>query len=173
MAGVNSSAYRNICLENNAGMVCTEMISDKGLAYENAKTLKMIQITENEHPISMQIFGSDYHTITSSAIQMTKISPIDILDVNMGCPVNKVVKSGAGSALLKTPEKIYDIVKSLKENLDIPVTIKIRAGWDNNTINCDEVAKLASKAGVDAIAIHGRTRSAMYTGNVNYDYIKW
>lgn len=172
MAGVNSSAYRNICLENNAGMVCTEMISDKGLAYENAKTLKMIQITENEHPISMQIFGSDYHTITSSAIQMTKISPIDILDVNMGCPVNKVVKSGAGSALLKTPEKIYDIVKSLKENLDIPVTIKIRAGWDNNTINCDEVAKLASKAGVDAIAIHGRTRSAMYTGNVNYDYIK-
>ena len=100
MAGVSTSSYRNICLEHQAGLVCTEMISDKGLAYENAKTLQMIQIKENEHPISMQIFGSDYKTITASAIQMSKLSPIDILDVNMGCPVHKVVKSQAGSALL-------------------------------------------------------------------------
>ena len=139
---------------------------------ENVKTLKMIEIEEKEHPISMQIFGSDYKTITASAIQMINKSPIDILDVNMGCPVNKVTKSGAGSSLLKTPEKIYDIVKSLKENVNIPVTIKIRAGWDVHTINCDKVASLASSAGVDAIAIHGRTRSQMYTGTVNLDYIK-
>ena len=172
MAGVSTSSYRNICLEHQAGLVCTEMISDKGLAYENAKTLQMIQIKENEHPISMQIFGSDYKTITASAIQMLKLSPIDILDVNMGCPVHKVVKSQAGSALLKEPQKIYDIVKSLKENLHIPITIKIRAGWDNHSINCDKVATLACKAGVDAITIHGRTRSQLYTGSVNLDYIK-
>ena len=162
MAGVSTSSYRNICLEHQAGLVCTEMISDKGLAYENAKTLQMIQIKENEHPISMQIFGSDYKTITASAIQMSKLSPIDILDVNMGCPVHKVVKSQAGSALLKEPQKIYDIVKSLKENVSIPITIKIRAGWDNYSINCDKVASLACKAGVDAITIHGRTRSQLY-----------
>lgn len=172
MAGVSTSSYRNICLEHHAGLVCTEMISDKGLAYENAKTLQMIKIKENEHPISMQIFGSDFQSITSSAKQMIKLSPIDILDVNMGCPVQKVVKSGAGSALMKTPQKIYDIVKSLKENIDIPVTIKIRAGWDSNSINCDQVAHLACLAGVDAITIHGRTRSQLYTGVSNLEYIQ-
>lgn len=172
MAGVTNSTYRQICLEHHAGLVCTEMISDKGLAYENIKTLQMIQIAPCEHPVSMQIFGSDYQSITASAKQMIKRSPIDILDVNMGCPVNKVVKSGAGSALLKTPQKIYDIIKSLKENVDIPVTIKIRAGWDVHSICCGEVAKLATQAGVDAIAIHGRTRSSLYTGEVNLDYIK-
>ncbi len=172
MAGVSTSSYRNICLEHHAGLVCTEMISDKGLAYENAKTLQMIKIKENEHPISMQIFGSDFQSITSSAKQMIKLSPIDILDVNMGCPVQKVVKSGAGSALMKTPQKIYDIVKSLKENIDIPVTIKIRAGWDSNSINCDQVSHLACLAGVDAITIHGRTRSQLYTGVSNLEYIQ-
>lgn len=172
MAGVNTSSYRTICLEHSAGLVCTEMISDKGLAYDNAKTLKMIAIDKNEHPISMQIFGSDYKSITESAKKMIENSPIDILDVNMGCPVNKVVKSGAGSALLKTPQKIYDIVKSLKENIDIPVTIKIRAGWDVHSINCDEVTRLACLANVDAISIHGRTRSNMYNGSANLDYIK-
>lgn len=172
MAGVTTSSYRTICLEHGVGLVCTEMISDKGLAYENAKTFKMIEIEENEHPISMQIFGSDYQSITASAKLMLEHSKVDILDVNMGCPVNKVVKSGAGSALLKTPEKVYDIVKSLKENIDVPVTIKIRAGWDYHSINCDKVAKLASDAGADAIAIHGRTRSSLYNGVVNLDYIK-
>lgn len=172
MAGVTTSAYRNICLEYGAGLVCTEMISDKGLAYENAKTLKMIELKETEHPVSMQIFGSDYKSITESSKYLLKLAPIDILDVNMGCPVNKVVKSGAGSSLLKNPMAIYDIVKSLKENINIPVTIKIRAGWDFNSINCDEVARLACCAGVDAITIHGRTRSQLYTGNANLDFIK-
>lgn len=172
MAGVTTSSYRTICLEHGAGLVCTEMISDKGLAYDNARTLKMLYVEKNEHPISMQIFGSDYHSITQSAKKMIENSKIDILDVNMGCPVSKVVRTGAGSALLKTPEKIYDIVKSLKENVDIPVTIKIRAGWDYHSINCDKVAKLASVAGADAITIHGRTRSSLYTGSVHLDYIK-
>lgn len=172
MAGITNQAYRTICKEMGAGLVFAEMVSDKGIAFENAKTKKMATVSENEHPIAMQIFGNDYQTITKSAIQMTKISNFDILDVNMGCPVNKVIKNNSGSALLKEPKKIYDIVKSLKDSLDIPVTIKIRAGFDQQSINCDEVTHLACLAGVDAITIHGRTRSQMYTGRANLDYIK-
>lgn len=172
MAGVTTSAFRKICLEHGAGLVYAEMISDKGLEYNNVKTLKMIEIKEQEHPISMQVFGSNYETITKAVGKILNNSHVDIIDVNMGCPVNKVVKGGAGSALLKEPQKIYDIVKSLKENYDLPITIKIRAGWDHNSINCDKVAKLANQARVDAIAIHGRTRSDFYTGVANLDYIK-
>ena len=172
MAGVTTSSFRKICLKHGAGIVYAEMISDKGLEYNNEKTLKMIEIDPNEHPISMQVFGSSYETITPSVGKILERSNVDIIDVNMGCPVNKVVKGGSGSALLKTPEKIYDIVKSLKENYDIPITIKIRTGWDANSINCEEVTKLATKAGVDAIAIHGRTRSQMYNGFANLDHIK-
>ncbi len=172
MAGVTTSAFRQLCLEYGAGLVCTEMISDKGLYYENQKTLKMIEIKEEEHPISMQIFGSDAQSITNSAKYLISKTPIDILDVNMGCPVNKVVKSGSGSALLKDPNKIYDIVASLKDNVELPVTVKIRAGWDVHSVNCDKVASMICKAGADAITIHGRTRSQLYTGTANLDYIK-
>lgn len=172
MAGVTTSSFRKICLKHGAGIVYAEMISDKGLEYNNEKTLKMIEIEDDEHPIAMQVFGSSYETITPSVGKIISRSNIDIIDVNMGCPVNKVVKGGSGSALLKNPEKIYDIVKSLKESYDLPVTIKIRAGWDSNSINCDQVTKLATSAGVDAIAIHGRTRTQMYNGFANLDYIK-
>lgn len=172
MAGVTTEAFRTICLEQGAGLVYAEMVSDKGLAYKNDKTLKMVEIGENEHPIAMQIFGSEAQTITNAAKLIVDIANVDIIDVNMGCPVNKVVKNGSGSALLKTPQKIYDIVKSLKDNIDKPITIKIRAGFDHQNINCDEVCKLACLAGVDAIAIHGRTRSDFYNGNANLDYIK-
>ena len=172
MAGVTTSAFRTICLEMGAGLVYAEMVSDKGLTYGNQKTFKMIEIEENEHPISMQIFGSNYKTITDAAKLILEHTNVDIIDVNMGCPVNKVVKNGAGSALLKEPQKIYDIVKSLKENISIPITIKIRAGFDHNSINCDEVTRMACLAGVDAIAIHGRTRSDFYNGTANLDYIK-
>lgn len=172
MAGVTTSSFRKICLKHGAGIVYAEMISDKGLEYNNEKTLKMIEIDKEEHPISMQVFGSSYETITPSVGKILERSDVDIIDVNMGCPVNKVIKGGSGSALLKTPEKIYDIVKSLKETYDIPITIKIRAGWDSSSINCDEVTKIATKAGVDAIAIHGRTRAQMYNGTANLDYIK-
>ena len=172
MAGVTTSSFRKICLKHGAGIVYAEMISDKGLEYNNEKTLKMIEIDEEEHPIAMQVFGSSYETITPSVAKIIERSNVDISDVNMGCPVNKVVKGGSGSALLKTPEKIHDIVKSLKETYDLPITIKIRAGWDSNSINCDKVAKLATSAGVDAIAIHGRTRTQMYNGFASLDYIK-
>lgn len=172
MAGVTTSAFRTIALEMGAGMVYAEMVSDKGLMYGNEKTLKMIEIEKQEHPIAMQVFGSDYETITNAAKLIVENTNVDVIDVNMGCPVNKVVKNGSGSALLKTPNKVYDIVKSLKENINIPITIKIRAGFDHNSINCDEVTRLACSAGVDAIAIHGRTRSDFYNGVANLDYIK-
>ena len=117
MAGVTTEAFRTICLEQGVGLVYAEMVSDKGLAYKNDKTLKMVEIGENEHPIAMQIFGSEADSITNAAKMIVDIANVDIIDVNMGCPVNKVVKNGSGSALLKTPQKIYDIVKSLKDNI--------------------------------------------------------
>lgn len=172
MAGVTTGAFRTICLNMGADLIYAEMVSDKGLQYQNVKTLKMIEIDKEEHPISMQIFGSEAASITNAAKLILEHTDVDIIDVNMGCPVNKVVKNGSGSALLKTPEKIYDIVKSLKDNIDKPVTIKIRAGFDHQHINCDEVARLACSAGVDAIAIHGRTRSDFYNGTANLDFIK-
>lgn len=172
MAGVTTEAFRTICLEMGADLVYAEMVSDKGLAYGNEKTLKMIEIGQNEHPIAMQIFGSEKESITNAAKLITSNIPVDIIDINMGCPVNKVVKNGAGSALLKNPQKIYDIIKMLKDNISIPITIKIRAGFDHQNITCKEIAKLASLAGADAIAIHGRTRSDFYTGAANLDYIK-
>lgn len=172
MAGVTNEAFRTICREKGAGLVYAEMVSDKGLLYSNKKTYDMIKVSKDEHPISMQLFGNDVDTILEAAKIIEKESNADILDINMGCPVNKVVKDGSGSALLKTPDKIYDIVKALKDNINMPVTIKIRAGWDNQTINCDEVARLATRAGVDAIAIHGRTRAKMYQGESNNEYIK-
>lgn len=172
MAGVTTSAFRTICLEMGAGLVCAEMVSDKGLAYGNEKTKKMVEVLTNEHPISMQIFGNSYETITAAAKLICQSSDVDIIDVNMGCPVNKVVKAGSGSALLKSPDKIYDIVKSLKDNIDKPITVKIRAGWDHSSINCGEVTKQICLAGADAVAIHGRTRSDFYTGQANLDYIK-
>lgn len=172
MAGVTNEAFRTICMEKGAGLVYAEMVSDKGLLYSNQKTHDMIKVSDAEHPISMQLFGSSAQTILDAAKIVEANSNADILDINMGCPVNKVVKDGSGSALLKTPDKIYDIVKSLKDNINMPITIKIRAGWDNSSINCDQVARLATKAGVDGIAIHGRTRAKMYQGTSDNEYIK-
>ncbi len=172
MAGVTNSVYRSICSEMGSGFNVTEMISDKGLLYENKKTFDMIKLEKNATPLAIQLFGSSADTILLAAkLLLTKEKP-DAIDINMGCPVNKVIKSGAGSALLKEPLKVYEIVKSLKENIDIPITIKIRAGFDHQHINCDEVTRQATKAGVDAITIHGRTRSDMYHGVVNKEYIK-
>lgn len=172
MAGVTTSAFRTLCLENNAGLVYAEMVSDKGLSFENNKTLEMIEIWDSEHPISMQVFGSNPDTILKAAKMIESRSDVDIIDVNMGCPVQKVIKAGSGSALLKDPDKIYTIIKTLTDNISKPVTAKIRAGFDHSSINCDIVAKQIEKAGAKAIAIHARTRSDMYTGYANLDYIK-
>jgi len=172
MAGVTTSAFRTICLEHGAGLVYAEMVSDKGLSYENNKTLDMIEIWENEHPISMQVFGSSPDTILVAAKMIEERSNVDIIDINMGCPVQKIVRAGSGSALMKTPDKIYTIVKTLTDNINKPITVKIRTGWDHSSINCVEVAKLIEQAGASALAIHGRTRSDMYTGSANLDHIK-
>lgn len=172
LAGITNMAFRTICVEHGASMVYGEMVSDKGLLYNNDKTFNMLKTSKDEHPIAMQLFGSSVETLTAAAKIVEEHCDCDAIDINMGCPVNKVVKAGSGSSLLKEPEKIYQIVKSLKENTNKPITIKIRAGWDHDNINCDIVGRLAEKAGVDAIAIHTRTKSMLYRGNANIEYIK-
>ena len=173
MAGVCNSAFRRIIKEQGCGLLYAEMVSDKALIYNNEKTNEMLLMTEEERPITQQIFGSDKEDFVEAAkIVVDKMKP-DIIDINMGCPVPKVaVKSQAGSGLLKNPKKVYDIVKAVVETVDIPVTVKIRSGWDNNSINAVEIAKMCEKAGASAIAVHPRTRSQGYAGKANWDIIK-
>ncbi len=172
MAGVTSYAFRSICKEMGAGAVYCEMVSDKGLTYHNAKTLNMINVLENEHPVVMQLFGSDKNSLLEAAKIVEANSNVDIIDINMGCPVKKVTSNGSGSALLKDPNKIYDIIKTLVDNINLPITCKIRTGWDHDSINCVEVAKIIEKAGASAITIHGRTRSDLYNGHSDWSLIK-
>ena len=173
MAGVTNEAFRLICKEFNAGLIYAEMVSDKALNYQNEKTKKMIKVNPKERPLSMQVFGSDVDSITKAAIYIDQNSDCDIIDINMGCPVNKVAKKAqAGAALMRDLDKLYAIVKSVCENVSKPVTVKIRAGWDDSSINAVEAAILAEKAGAKAIAVHGRTRAQMYSGNACWDIIK-
>ncbi len=173
MAGVCNSAFRKIIKEMNCPLVYAEMVSDKGLIYDSKKTKNMLYFEECERPIAQQIFGSDRKTFVEAAKMVEEIMKPDIIDINMGCPVPKVaVKSQAGAALLKNPDKIYDIVKSVVDAVSVPVTVKMRSGWDNNSINAVEVAKICEKAGASAITIHGRTRSQGYSGIVDLNIIK-
>lgn len=173
MAGVTNEAFRIICKQMHAGLVMAEMVSDKAIGFKNEKTLKMTKVNPIEHPISMQIFGGDVESLVSAAKFIDQNSDADIIDINMGCPVNKVAKkSGAGASLLCDPQKIYDIVKAVVENVKKPVTVKIRIGWDFDHINCVEVAQLIEKAGASAICVHGRTRSQFYNGKADWSYIK-
>ena len=173
MAGVCNSAFRKICKEMGASLVCAEMVSDKGRIYNSKKTKDMLYFEESERPISQQIFGSDVDTFTKAAKMVYETMHPDIIDINMGCPVPKVaVRSQAGSALLKNPELIYEIVSSVVNTVPIPVTVKIRSGWDSHSINAPEVAKICEKAGAKAITIHPRTRSQLYTGKADLDIIK-
>ncbi len=173
MAGNTNYAYRKIARENGCGLVYAEMVSDKALNFNNVKTLEMIKVGEDEHPCSMQIFGSDVADLVKAAKFIDKHSNCDFIDINMGCPVNKVAKkSGAGSALLKDPDKVYEIVYSVVNSVKKPVTVKIRTGWDKDSINAVEIAKLIEKAGASAIAIHGRTREQLYSGNADWSIIK-
>lgn len=173
MAGVTNEAFRIICKEYNAGLVMAEMVSDKAIGFQNKKTLGMTKVNKIEHPISMQIFGSDVESMVNAAKYIDQYSDADIIDINMGCPVNKVAKKAlAGASLLQFPDKVYEIVKNVVEAVKKPVTVKIRAGWDSEHINCVEIAKLCEKAGASAITVHGRTRSQMYQGKANLDYIK-
>ncbi len=173
MAGISNSAYRTIIKEMGAGLIVAEMVSDKAITYGNKKTIDMLYMTDFERPISQQIFGSDVDSFCKAAKYIEKNMKPDIIDINMGCPVPKVaVSAQAGSALLKNPDKVYDIVKNVVDIVSIPVTVKIRSGWDSNHINAVEIAKVVEKAGASAITVHGRTRAQGYSGKVDLDIIK-
>lgn len=173
MAGISNTSYRKIVKEMGAGLIYAEMVSANALNYNNDKTFGLLKMSEEERPIAQQIFGSDVKTFVSAArIVEEKMHP-DIIDINMGCPVPKVaLRAQAGSALLKNPEKIGEIVKNVVEAVNVPVTVKIRSGWDEEHINAVEVAKICEQNGASAIAIHARTRSQGYSGKANWDIIK-
>ena len=173
MAGISNSAYRRICKEMGCGLIYAEMVSDKAISYNNQKTIDMLYMTESERPLTQQIFGSDKESFIKAAKFIYENMHPDIIDINMGCPVPKVaVRAQAGSALLKSPDKIYDIVKAVVDAVPIPVTVKIRSGWDFDHINAVEVAKIIEKAGASAICVHPRTRSQGYTGKADWNIIK-
>ena len=173
MAGICNSAFRCICKEMGCGLIYAEMVSDKAIAFQNQKTLDMLYMTEYERPLVQQIFGSDKESFVQAAKYIYENMHPDIIDINMGCPVPKVaVRAQAGSALLKSPEKIYEIVSAVVQSVPIPVTVKIRSGWDQNHINAVEVAKVIESAGALAICIHPRTRSQGYSGKADWSIIK-
>lgn len=173
MAGVSNISYRQIIKEMGAGLIYSEMISTMGIVYNGKKTIDLINFNENERPISIQIFGNDLKSFVEAAKYIEENFHPDIIDINMGCPVPKVaIKSQAGSALLKDPNKIYEIVKAVVDNTNTPITVKIRSGWDDKHINAVEVAQKIESAGASAIAIHARTRSQGYSGSANWNIIK-
>ena len=173
MAGISNTSYRKIIKEMGAGLIYAEMVSDKAIMYSNEKTFNLLKMSEEERPIAQQIFGSDIESfVTAAKIIENKMKP-DIIDINLGCPVPKVaIRAQAGSALLKNPDKIYQIVKAVVNAVNVPVTVKIRSGWDEKSINAVEVAKKCEKAGASAIAIHARTRSQGYSGKADWNIIK-
>lgn len=173
MAGISNSAYRRIVKEMGCGLIYAEMVSDKAISYGNEKTIDMLYMTEMERPIAQQIFGSDVESFVTAAKYIYEKMHPDIIDINMGCPVPKVaVRAQAGSALLKNPDKIYDIVSNVVNCVPIPVTVKIRSGWDSNHINATEVARVCEKAGASAITVHPRTRSQGYSGKADWSIIR-
>lgn len=173
MAGISNESFRKIIKSMNPGLIYSEMISNMGIIYNSKNTIDMLKINDKERPISIQIFGSDEETFIQAAKYIEENIHPDIIDINMGCPVPKVaLKSQAGSNLLKNPDKIYKIVSSVVNTVNIPVTVKIRAGWNKNSINCVKVAKTIENAGASAIAIHPRTREQGYTGNADWTLIK-
>ena len=173
MAGICNSAFRRIVKEYGVGLVYCEMVSDKALMYDSEKTKKMLYMTDYERPIAQQIFGNDKMSFVIAAKKVYELMKPDIIDINMGCPVPKVaVKSQAGAALLKNPEKIKEIVKAVVDAVPVPVTVKIRSGWDSKSINAPLVAKIIEEAGASAITIHPRTRSQGYEGHSDWSIIK-
>ena len=173
MAGVCNSAFRKIIKEMGVGLMYAEMVSDKALLYDSKKTKDMLYMEECERPIAQQIFGSDKDTFVEAAKYVESYMKPDIIDINMGCPVPKVaVKAQAGAALLKNPDKIKEIVSAVVDAVSVPVTVKIRSGWDSDSINAVEVAKICEEAGASAITIHGRTRAQGYSGTVDYNIIR-
>ena len=171
MAGVTDLPFRLLCKEQGAGLLCTEMVSAKAISFHNKNTISLMQIDPAEHPVSMQIFGSEPDLMAEVAKSIEE-QPFDILDINMGCPVPKVVRNGEGSALMKNPKLVYEIVSAMVKAIDKPVTVKIRKGFDDSCINAVEIAKIVEEAGAAAVAVHGRTREQYYSGQADWDIIR-
>ncbi|WP_449538357.1 tRNA dihydrouridine synthase DusB [Ferdinandcohnia sp. Marseille-Q9671] len=172
MAGVCNSAFRLTVKEFGAGLVCAEMVSDKAILYNNAKTMGMLYIDEREKPLSLQIFGGEKETLVEAAKFVDKNTTADIIDINMGCPVPKITKCDAGAKWLLDPNKIYEMVSAVVDAVDKPVTVKMRMGWDEDHIYAIQNAQMVERAGGKAVALHGRTRVQMYEGQANWDIIK-
>lgn len=171
MAGVTDLPFRVLCKEQGAGLLCMEMVSAKAILYNNKNTESLLEIHPDEQPVSLQFFGSD-PKIMSEMAKRVEERPFDIMDINMGCPVPKVVKNGEGSALMKNPKLAHEIISAMVKAIRKPVTVKIRKGFDDNCINAVEMAKIAEDAGAAAIAVHGRTREQYYSGKADWDVIK-
>ena len=171
MAGVSDLPFRLLCHEQGAGMVCSEMISAKAILYHNKNTEELMQIHPDEGPVSLQLFGSDPDIVSEMAKKIEE-RPFSVLDLNMGCPVPKVVRNGEGSALMKNPKLVYEIVSAVSKAIEKPVTVKIRKGFDDDSINAVEIAKIIEEAGGAAVAVHGRTREQYYSGKADWDIIR-
>lgn len=173
MAGVTDLAFRAVCRELGAGYTVSEMVSAKALCYQDKKSIPLLKLGEGEHPAAVQIFGSDPETMERAAALALEYSGADILDVNMGCPVPKIVNSGDGSSLMRDPELAEQVIRAVVRGAaGVPVTVKIRKGWDKGHVNCVEFAQMLQAAGVSAVAVHGRTRTQMYSGRADWDSIR-
>lgn len=171
MAGVTDLPFRLLCKEQGAGLLCMEMVSAKAIQYKNKNTQDLLRIHEKEQPVSLQLFGSEPDTISEIAKQIEEL-PFAVLDINMGCPVPKIVKNGEGSALMKQPKLVYEIVSKTVKAIQKPVTVKIRKGFDDSCINAVQIAKIIEEAGGAAVAVHGRTREQYYSGKADWDIIR-
>ncbi|MFG6383114.1 MAG: tRNA dihydrouridine synthase DusB [Lachnospiraceae bacterium] len=171
MAGVCDLPFRVLCKEQGAGLLCMEMVSAKGIYYNNKNTEILLTTIEKERPVSLQLFGADANIMSEMAKKIEE-RPFDILDINMGCPVPKVVNNGEGSALMKQPKLVYEIISKIVKAINKPVTVKIRKGFDGTHINAVEIAKIAEEAGASAVAIHGRTREQYYSGRADWEIIR-
>lgn len=172
MAGVTDFAFRRVCRGLGAALTTTEMVSAKALVYKDEKTKSLLYIPEDEHPCAAQIFGHEPDVMAEAAVMAREISGADIIDINMGCPVGKVVKSGDGSALMRTPVLAEGIIRSVVKSAGCPVTVKFRKGWDNGSVNAVDFARMCEGSGAAAVAVHGRTRAQMYAGRADWDIIR-
>lgn len=173
MAGITNTSYRKICKDMGAGLIVGEMVSDKAICYNNDKTFDLLKVTDYERPFSQQIFGGDPESMMEATKKIIETSKPDIIDINMGCPVPKVaLRACAGSSLLKDPDRVREIVRAVVSVSTVPVTVKIRSGWDLNSINAPLIAKICEEEGASAIAVHARTRSQGYSGNADWNIIK-
>ncbi len=172
MAGVTDMAFRQICRELGADMSCTELVSAKALCYQDKKSRSLLKLADNERPAAAQIFGSDVQCMAEAAQIAAEVSGAAFIDINMGCPVGKVVANGDGSALMKDPEKAARIAEAVVKASPVPVTVKMRRGWDKGSINAVELAKMLEQVGVSAITVHGRTRTQMYAGQADWTTIR-